>query len=128
MRRISLPLLLFAALAPAGCSRAPAELAPAHGRVFFRDAPLAGGTIVFTPDAQRGGRGPQAVAEIGADGRFVLHTAGKKGAVPGWHLVTVATSPDAPVRLPGRYRDPDLSGQRAEIKPGQDNTCELRLD
>ena len=81
MRRIALPLLLAALLA--GCSRPDAELAPVQGQVFYRGRPLAGGTIVFTPDPERGGHGPQAIAEIGTDGRYTLLTSGKKGAVPG---------------------------------------------
>jgi hypothetical protein len=127
MRRIALPLVLAALLA--GCSRPPAELAPVQGQVFYRGRPLPGGTIVFTPDPERGGHGPQAVAEITSDGRYVLSTGGKKGAVPGWHLITIASPGDAPsVRLPGHYRDPDRSGQRAEVKADRANQCDLHLD
>ena len=127
MRRIALPLMLAALLA--GCSRPEGELAPVQGQVFYRGRPLPGGTIVFTPDPERGGRGPQAIAEIDAEGRYTLLTGGKKGAVPGWHLVTIASQGDAPSeRLPGRYRDPDLSGQRVEVKASRANQCDLQLD
>jgi hypothetical protein len=31
-------------------------------------------------------------------------------------------------RLPDHYRDPDLSGQRVEVKAGGVNQCDIRLD
>ena len=58
----------------AGCGRSAAPLAAVSGQVFYRGQPLTGGTIVFTPDPERGGSGPQAWAEIKADGRFQLLT------------------------------------------------------
>src|SRR5207248_2660078 len=55
----------------AGCGRpAGTSLAGVKGRVFYRGRPLPGGTIVFTPDPERGGHGPQACAEIGPDGCY----------------------------------------------------------
>ena len=128
MRRIALLLVIVASL-PAACSGPAAELAPVNGRVFYRGRPLAGGTIVFTPDPERGGRGPQAVAEIDAQGRYALSTGGKPGAVPGWHVITIASpAGSGGAGLPGRYRDPDLSRQRAEVKRDQANRCDLYLD
>ena len=69
-----------------------------------------------------------ALAEIGPDGTYVLHTDGDKGAVPGWHRITVA--PDATTRsaLPRRYADPELSELDREILPDQANTIDLRLE
>jgi hypothetical protein len=110
----------------AGCGRSGQGLVPVQGQVFHRGKPLAGGTIVFTPDPQRGGRGPVAHAEIGADGRFRLRTSGKNGAVPGWHCVTVAPCADA--GLPAHFRDPELSGLRAEVQPERANVCNFHLD
>jgi hypothetical protein len=115
-------LLLF------GCGRSDPALAPVGGEVFHHGKPLAGGTIVFTPDRQRGGRGPQAVAEVGPDGRFHLRTSGKPGAVPGWHRVTVAPCGPTPAPLSPRFRDPELSGLSFEVKPERVNRCELHLD
>jgi hypothetical protein len=115
---------LLLALAVLGCGR-DEKLTPVRGQVFYHGRPLAGGTIVFTPDAERGGRGPLACGEIGADGRFTLHTGDKPGAVPGWHRITVASvTPPAqtaapPVMdLPRRYSDPEQSGLLREIKAG----------
>jgi hypothetical protein len=116
-----------------GCGRGDARLTPVSGQVFYRGKPLAGGTIVFTPDPERGGRGPQAWAEIKAEGKFVLQTSGRKGAVAGWHRITIAPAGADRSRregegLPARYRDPEQSGQRFEVKPERVNQCTLHLD
>jgi hypothetical protein len=110
----------------AGCGRGETGLVPVSGRVFYRQRPLAGGTIVFTPDPQRGGRGPQAMARIGPDGSYRLMTGDKAGAVAGWHRITVAPARDQP--LPARYRDPELSGQRFEVRPAGPSECVLHLE
>jgi hypothetical protein len=113
----------------AGCGQAETPLTAVSGRVFYQHRPLASGTIVFTPDPQRGGRGPQAWGEI-HDGQYRLFTQQKPGAVPGWHRITIAALPGeaAPVRLPARYRDPELSDQCREVKLGQENVVDLDLE
>ena len=116
------PLLL---LLLAGCFGTPPALSPAKGQVKWRGQPLPGGTIVFTPNPERGNRGPMAVASVASDGTFTLETDGQAGCAPGWHRVTVLSRSCA---LPTRYRDPELSGQHVEIKPGASNTCEVNLD
>jgi hypothetical protein len=118
-------LLLAACLA--GCGRDEPTLAPVAGRVYYRGQPLTGGTIVFTPDAERGGHGPLACGEIGPDGRFTLHTGPAAGAVPGWHRITVAAIAGS-TPLPGKYTDPTQSGQAWEVKAGQSNACDLSLE
>jgi hypothetical protein len=110
-----------------GCSRSEPALARVQGRVFYRGRPLTGGTIVFTPDPERGGRGPQAWGEIAADGRYTLRSANRQGAVPGWHRITVAPLGKT-AALPVRYRDPERSGQRIEVRPERVNQCDLHLD
>src|SRR5450755_3078870 len=90
------PLLLLI-----GCGKKePSPLAPVKGQVWFQGHPLTGGMVVFTPDIQRGGSGPQAWAKIGPDGSFVLLTDARPGAVPGWHRITIATETPA---LPSRF-------------------------
>jgi hypothetical protein len=109
-----------------GCGRSQPSLAHVQGRVFYRGEPLAGGTIVFTPDADRGGQGPMAWAQIEADGHYRLSTDGRYGASPGWHRITIAAASSE--KLPARYRDPDLSGQRFEVRTDRPNRCDLNLD
>jgi hypothetical protein len=97
------------------------KLTPVRGRVFFHGQPLAGGTIVFTPDAERGGHGPLAWGEIEADGRYLLHTGDKTGVVPGWHRISIAppSAASSAVYLPRKYGDPEQSGLLREIQAGK---------
>jgi hypothetical protein len=127
MRRLVVILCAMLPLA-CGCGRGQPTLAPVSGRVFYRGQPLAGGTIVFTPDPDRGGKGPLACGEIGADGRFTLSTGTQPGAVVGWHRVTVAARPGARPALPRRFSDPDLCDKCVEVKGGQMNQPELHLE
>ena len=91
----------FGLLAVAGCGQDEAVPAPVHGRVFYKGVPLSGGSIVFTPDIERGGSGPLARGDIGPDGRYVLNTDGRAGAAPGWHRVTIVAIEGPPTETPG---------------------------
>jgi hypothetical protein len=128
MRIVRYGACCFALVLSLSCGSSSPPLAPVQGRVFYRGKPLTGGTIVFTPDPQRGGHGPQAWAEINAEGRYHLYTAGQKGATPGWHCVTIAPCKNDSGRLPARYRDPEQSGQHFEVKPDRVNLCDLHLE
>ena len=120
-------LSLFAILLPTGCGKnGPPPLAPVKGQVWYQGQPLTGGMVVFTPDIQRGGSGPQAWAKIGSDGAFVLMTETRTGATPGWHRITIAT--ESSPSLPPRFQDPEHSQQFFEVKADRPNVCELRLD
>jgi hypothetical protein len=110
-----------------GCDSDPVKPVSVQGRVFFHNEPLRGGTIVFTPDAERGNQGPMATAEIQADGRYTLRTGTEPGAVPGWHRVTIAAGPDSRT-LPRAYSDPNKSGQCREVKAGQANAFDFYLE
>jgi hypothetical protein len=111
-------------LAVLGCGQEP-KLTPVHGQVFYHGQPLAGGTIVFTPDPERGGHGPLACGEIGPDGRYSLRTDREPGAVPGWHRVTIALPSHTALDqmplldLPRKYSDPEQSGLLREVKAGR---------
>lgn len=122
-----LPLLLLVA---AGCDRSPPALAPARGHISVDGRPLRGGTVVFTPDAQRGTRGPISFAEIDVNGSFVLASDSGPGAIAGWHRVTIAPPPDMAALVAGleRYRHPDHSGLQYEVKVGQDNEFKIALE
>jgi hypothetical protein len=102
-------------LALLGCGRDD-KLTPVHGHVYYHDKPLAGGTIAFTPDPERGGHGPLACGEIDAEGRYSLHTGNAAGALPGWHRVTIAPAAPTALDLPRKYGDPEQSGLLREVK------------
>jgi hypothetical protein len=111
----------------AGCGEQPdLPPAPVRGKVLFRGVPLPGGVIVFTPDEDFRGRGPQATGLIGSDGRFTLTTAKVTGAVPGKYRVTVAGPDGWP--LPSKFLDPQLSGLRAEVLTGRQNDFDFQLE
>jgi hypothetical protein len=125
----------------AGCGHDDGKLPQVQGRVFYRGLPLPGGTIVFTPDPDRGGSGPLACAEIGPDGHYTLHTGPRPGAVAGWHQVTVAPPafpPQVPAGmpvplvqawpLPPHFCYPEQSGQCLEVKPDVPNIIDVHLE
>jgi hypothetical protein len=115
----------LALLALAGCNSYEDSTDTVSGRVRFRGAPLAGGTIVFAPDPERGGDGPIAWGEIGPDGRYALRTKTGASVSPGWHRVTFAATTGRD--LPARYSDPARSGQTCEVKAGQANQIDFDL-
>jgi hypothetical protein len=131
--------LALVALA-AGCHEDHPPLLPVSGKVTYRAAPVSGGTIVFAPDASRGCHGPIALGEIERDGTYRLRTNDVPGAAPGWYRVTVASVAPVSVQLPGqpysiptsplpeRYRDPDLSNLRCEVRADRVNTINFDLD
>ena len=123
--RIGLCGLVLAGLA--GCTKEAAKREAVQGHVYYHNEPLRGGTIVFTPDHERGNEGPMATGEIQSDGRYVLSTGAEPGAVTGWHRVTIAAGPDCQP-LPRIYSDPSLSNQSREVKGGQANTCDFHLE
>jgi hypothetical protein len=123
-----------------GCETAIGPLAQVQGRVTFKGQSLPGGSIVFSPDPQRGNRGSFARGEIGPDGTYTLQTGDLPGVVSGWHRVTIVAVEPAAVPapgevfavprslLPGRYGDPELSGLTAEVRTGRDNQLNFDLE
>jgi hypothetical protein len=125
------------ALAVLGCGQND-KLTPVRGQVFFHGQPLCGGTIVFTPDAERGGHGSLACGEIDAEGRYSLHTGDRLGVAAGWHRVTIAppalaAAPGRPatppaIDLPRTYSDPEQSGLLREVQPGKSGEQDFHLE
>jgi hypothetical protein len=123
-----------------GCGSDPDSRTPVSGKVFFKGAPLKRGTIVFSPDERRGGRGELARAEIQPDGSFSLKTGDREGAVAGWHRVTIVAvevmvDPGGELDftehrslVPLKYRDPELSGLDYQVEPGKENHIDFHLD
>jgi hypothetical protein len=127
----------FAALALLGCGQGD-PLTPVRGQVIVHGKPLPGGTIVFTPDVERGGHGPLACGEIDGDGRYTLRTGDKLGAAPGWYRVTIAAparavapgqavAPPA-VEVPRKYSDPEHSGLLREVQQGKSGEQDFHLE
>jgi hypothetical protein len=113
------------ALVLAGCGGADDRPEAVSGHVLYRGKPLAGGTIVFEPDPERGGDGPVAGGEIGPDGRYALRPEDGSGVSPGWHRVTFAAA--SGTTLPLRYSDPARCGQSCEVKAGRANEINFDL-
>ena len=132
-------LLACLALVSTGCGNNEESLTFVKGHIYYKERLIRQGTIVFTPDSERGGRGDVAIAEIGPDGSYNLKTGNLPGAAPGWHRVTLVAveeashNPDpdqfAELRslLPSSYRDPDLSGLTFEVLPGKVNIKDFHL-
>jgi hypothetical protein len=130
---------LAVGLLVAGCGSETTELAPVRGKVYFKGEPLHAGLIVFVPDSSRGGGGRLACSQIQPDGGYVLRTGEKPGAVEGWYRITVAAVEASPASLgnregvprsllPGRYRDPDLSGLTCQVNGDRANTVNFNLE
>jgi hypothetical protein len=125
--RVPLGILLALTLLAAGCGKDEPKLAAVKGTIYFRGTPLQGGFVAFTPDPERGVKGPIAQAEIGLDGTFTLKSDSDAGAVPGWHLITIGST-DPATSLPARYRNPEQSRESREVKPGILNVFDIRLE
>lgn len=115
-----------------GCGKAPAPpAARVGGVVTFQNRPLAGGVVVFVPDADRSPGGKMFTATIGADGRFVLAD-GAAGVPPGWYKVAIADGPTGggsySEPFPADLRRPDRSGLEREVKAGHDHQFEFLIE
>ena len=114
----------------AGCGENLPETVPVAGRVSWRDAPLANGTVVFHPHAIEEGRPKRpATGKLQSDGSFVLTTfRPADGVVPGKYRVTIHSYENEPAssdddQQPGEYRwsipehygDPSRSGLAADV-------------
>jgi hypothetical protein len=127
-------LIVLAAALP-GCGDRQPKRVLVRGRVLYQGKPLSGGTIVFTPDADRGNYGPLAHAPIEADGTYRLTTDGGVGASPGWHRVTIAPAPAPPAKARDarpnpmeRFRHPELSGLGREVTQDPENVIDFNID
>jgi len=139
---IALTRLLLAAalllLFLEGCGSDTPTLTSVHGTVYYRNLPMTGGTIVFTPDASRGNSGPLARGEIAPDGTYFLRTGDALGCASGCHRVTIigletADSNEQPFAasrslVPAKYRDPELSGLTCEVAGERANSIDFRLE
>lgn len=128
MRSI-VPLLVLA-VGVVGCSPTPPAPARVRGQVLVNGQPLSRGTIVLIPDSTRGTRGELAMASLDADGRFDFPGSPGAKIAPGWHRITIAPpsgAGDFADRM-DKYRYPDLSGLSKEVKAGEENIFEIRIE
>jgi hypothetical protein len=128
----------FAAMSlSGGCGGTAPPAAPAtvRGKLTLNGRPVAGGLVVFTPDAQRGGRGKPARAETAADGTFALQLDGSAHVPAGWYRVSLMPAPAVPDPLapspaalfPAKLARPDLSGLEREVLVGKDHVFEFAV-
>lgn len=113
-----------------GCGKpVAAEPARVTGTVTIQGRALAGGLVVFVPDADRGCTGRMHTAAVDADGRYVLADGGTV-VVAGWYRVAISDAAGLPngSRFPARLRRPDLSGLSREVKANLDNTFDFHIE
>ena len=130
MRRL-FPVVVLVAV---GCGKsAPAPSAAVSGRVTFQGQPLAGGTVVFVPDRDRGFDGKPLRADTGPDGTFQLN--GGAAVPPGWYRVALAGPPvyDAGALsggavFPPKLARPDQSGQAREVVAGRSHAFAFAVE
>lgn len=113
-----------------GCARTvPPAAAKVGGLVTFEGRPLAGGVVVFVPDADRTAGGKMLTATTDASGRFVLAD-GAAAVAPGWYRVAIADPPGGEWAyvFPAELRRPDRSGIEREVKAGHDHQFEFVIE
>jgi hypothetical protein len=114
---VGLALLPLMLLALAGCSNEPKlpDLTEVEGVVLMNGQPLPFANVKFNPT--KGGLPPNSIGIAVTDeaGKFKLMTAGKPGAVPGDHVVTVSEGPP-PEDVRGEAGQEKLAKYQASLK------------
>ena len=107
-----------------------------RGAALYRGQPLAGGTITFSPQAEKGFDGPVLQGLIEDDGSFQLQPLEGSKIRAGWYRIAIAPRPgsqDFPTPenpypgLPLQFRNPKLSGLEKEIKQSGENIFQFDL-
>jgi hypothetical protein len=119
------------ALAASGCGGPAHQFGTVEGTVRLKGKPVEGIYLEFTPDPDKGGRGPSSQGTSGPDGRYTLKYADPKtsaaGAVVGWHRVLAydlkrptAAQGEAPKpsRVADTYSQLGTTPLKFEVKPG----------
>lgn len=107
-------LVLFAAIAVAGCSRGP-EVGSVSGVVTLDGKPLESANILFTP--KEGGRASAAMSD--SQGKYTLkYTQDIDGALIGKHVVTITTAGEY-------YDDEGNEHEREELVPDFYNNADV---
>ncbi|PHS03313.1 MAG: hypothetical protein COA78_18325 [Blastopirellula sp.] len=123
---------LLSLIALVGCDGGGPSLTPVSGTVTNGDALATSGTVTFEPDTAKGTTDGQSTASglIESDGKYILYTTAKEGAVPGWYKVTVniegtaAEGADEYAEIPSAVRAEYTSLEKTplsiEVKAGGD--------
>jgi hypothetical protein len=128
--------LLICAVSLFGCDgpETTIPLTVVRGKVTYLERPVAGGSIVFIPDEERGASGTPVHAEIQADGTYSIRTGEHAGIRPGAYRVTVRSagivSPGGgfgPPETPERYSDPRTSGLSCKVQAVEEHTINFHL-
>ncbi len=138
MTRIAACLLILSAaiagvLLPIGCGKpAASQGGIVRGEATFQGRALAGGLIVFVPNAERGCSGKLHTATVGPEGQYQLAD-GAKAVAPGWYRVALAdpvgwSGSEWSQAFPAALRRPDLSGIEREVKAGQEHTFDFKIE
>ncbi len=116
-----------------GCNKGPYS-AHVCGSVTLAEKPLTTGKVVFHPV----NGGPLAYGSIDPKGRYVIHTAGSQGLIPGEYIATIVAFSKEPwlgitteqveqIRLaPRQYSDPKTSTARFRVAEGA-NECDIHM-
>ena len=119
LQPILLVVLIPFGLAMSGCGPDYPETVPVSGTVTLDGQPVAGASVVFTPEA-----GDLATATTDSSGQFQLSTYRlADGAAPGHYRVTVAKTTVEPGEdekvlflVPKKYGNPDTSGLECDVQ------------
>lgn len=137
MRRIFSPFTGFAmvCLLWAGCGDSSPPVV-VKGKALYRGQPLAGGTVTFCPNPERGSDGPILQGQIDEDGTFTVVPLEGSKIRAGWYRIAIAPragSQEFPTvenpypGLPLFFRNPVLSGLEKEVKLDRENIYHFDL-
>ncbi|HTK76115.1 MAG TPA: hypothetical protein VL371_12705 [Gemmataceae bacterium] len=131
MTRYQIGFLAILFLSGCGDNSGVGPTFPVTGTITINGQPLIAQTamVLFKPDASRGNLGHfDPAGALDGQGHYVLSTAGKTGAPPGWYKVVVtATATDVSVP-PGKRRDHPHPKSLVAAKYGQAATTTLSVE
>lgn len=148
-QRMCLVACVALVMLSAGCGARGPAMAPAGGTVLYNGQPLANADVVFIPED----KGPSAVGQSAADGKFTLSTSGRPGAMVGKHQVAIQATerrrrdgkadpvpsqelvPESELKspyvsrsvIPTSYANQFESGLNAEVKKSGENQFTFEL-
>jgi len=137
-------ICLCLCVSASGCGRprskpeALKNLVRVCGTVLYEGKPTPGAVVSLHPARPTQGLQSALISgTVGADGRFILHTAVTRfigaGAPPGEYHASIswlnedANGDSSMPLLPQKYADPNASGLRIEVRPGVSELAPIQL-